>query len=361
MLGTAAPGLARLVPPPCFSDRSSSAFVQVYFLQGMGGFALYTQKFYLIDDYKSTCPNTECLFTAAGCSDSDYPLDPKTGEIACHMGLGLQPKDQTAVRVFGSLPWNYKIYYGILSDCVPIFGSHRRSWIIVTALVGVLGFIGLGFMGDGGDDKSVAMVKWLILATNLSTAFCDVCTDALMTAYAKLQPASGAGDLQSLCWMAYGIGGILSNLFAANLYHGFAPSTMGPWFVCAVIPAFRILVAWRLNEPGPARRVALPEVISNAKKLVATLSHPTINRSIAFIFLVGALVPNLGDQQDNFLVTEDSHGFRAHYTTGVDASGADFGAANGTMDCAWFAENDPGCIGGWMDTLEVPPGSAGGQ
>ena len=127
---------------------------------------------------------------------------------------------------------------GILSDCVPIGGSHRRSWICIAGFVGVLGFVGLGLVGDGGDPD---IVKYLIFLTNLSTAFSDVCTDALMAAYAKLQSDTGSGDLQSLCWMSYAIGGILSNLFAADVYHYFAPYT-GPMFF-----------VWCVAQQSPSR------------------------------------------------------------------------------------------------------------
>lgn len=131
--------------------------------------------------------------------------------------------------------------------------------------------------------------------------------------------------------------------------------------VCsAAVPAFRIFVAWRLKEVGEARRVSLKELKGNAKKVVATLGHPTINRAIAFIFLAGALVPNLDDQKDNFLVTEDNHGWKGKYTNGAPALGDDFGAPNGTMDCRWFAKNDPGCTGAWLDALVVPEAADAG-
>lgn len=102
---------------------------------------------------------------------------------------------------------------------------------------------------------------------------------------------------------------------------------------------------------GEACRVTLPELKNKAKKVVATVGHPTINRAIAFIFLAGALVPNLDDQKDNFLVSEDSHGWTGTYNTGMRALGGDFNAANGTMNCEWFAEHDPGCKGAWLDAL----------
>ena len=120
---------------------------------------------------------------------------------------------------------------GILSDCLPIAGSHRRSWICIAGFVGIIGFVGLGLIGDGGDPDTV---KYFIFLTNLSTAFCDVCTDALMAAYAKLQSETGSGDLQSLCWMSYAIGGIMSNFFAADVYHFFAPYTSPMFFLWCV-------------------------------------------------------------------------------------------------------------------------------
>ena len=54
------------------------------------------------------------------------------------------------------------------------------------------------------------------------------------------------------------------------------------------------------------------------------------------------------------MVTEDNHGWKGTYTNGAPALGIDFGAPNGTMDCKWFAENDPGCSGVWLDALRVP-------
>ena len=80
----------------------------VYFLQGMGGFATYITNYYLKRDYSSTCP---CMID-----------DSCNGDIpdGCHAGLHLEPAQMAAVKAFAGLPWNYKIYYGALSDCFPI-------------------------------------------------------------------------------------------------------------------------------------------------------------------------------------------------------------------------------------------------
>lgn len=321
----------------------------------MGSFATYTLRFYYMRDYKSTCP---CMLDPTtnqllddipdGCADTD----------GCHMGLGLQPAMQTTVKVFGALPWNYKIYYGILSDCVPIFGSHRRSYICLAGLIGTLAFIGLGLLGDGSSyqDKSelVNIVKWLVLITSLSTAFCDVCTDALVAANAKMESENGAGNLQSLCWFSLAVGGIISNLFAGTLYNAFAPSTRMPFFLCAMVPAGRLYLAYNLKEPGPPGKVDLQKVVRNGKKLVKTLGNPGINRPIAFIFLSWATIPDLVDPQFNFMTSGDNLGWTATYRDGSTANALDFSTSrfgqqfqNATIDCQWFADNDPGCTGAW--------------
>ena len=117
------------------------------------------------------------------------------------------------------LPWNYKVIYGVMSDTLPIGGSNRRSYIALAGFLGIAGFIGLYFvsLGDLGPDQ-VQAVTVLLLLTNLSTAFCDVCCDALVATNAKMESEAGAGNLQSLCWMMLGVGGAISRLGAGQLY-----------------------------------------------------------------------------------------------------------------------------------------------
>jgi hypothetical protein len=70
----------------------------VYFLQGLGAFATYVSQFYLMRSYEETCP---CML------DDSCTGGPPDG---CHMGLALQPSEQTAVLTFAKLPWNYKMH-----------------------------------------------------------------------------------------------------------------------------------------------------------------------------------------------------------------------------------------------------------
>jgi hypothetical protein len=262
----------------------------VYFLQGLGAFATYVSQFYLMRSYEETCP---CML------DDSCTGGPPDG---CHMGLALQPSEQTAVLTFAKLPWNYKIIYGIASDCVPIMGSHRRSYIMIAGLIGVWGFIGLGTLCGDKADTSVSLVKWLMMLTSLSTALCDVCTDALVAANAKLESETGAGNLQSLCWASYAVGAFCANMFAGNIYNLW-PSTRPCFLLCAAIPACRLVLAYKLKEPGPRGVPNLQKAKMQGRKLLKTLGNAGIFRPIAFIFLSSATIPNLNTPHVQFLTS----------------------------------------------------------
>ena len=314
----------------------------VYFLQGLGGFATFMQGYYLRTSYEESCP--PCYYESGSnvCGD-DVDLgvvcseDGTTCSSGCHAGLFLSPGAQTALKATAGIPWNYKLFYGMMSDAIPIGGSNRRSYIALAGFFGTLGFIGLGLGGNMADPTTVT---YLLLLTQLSTAFCDVCTDALVAANAKLESEEGAGNLQSLCWMSLGIGGMMSNIFAGYMFEAFHSTEC--WFLCAIIPASRIFLASRLKEPGPPGKVDLGLIKIQTRKIIKTVGHPGINRPIAFVFLAWATVPYV--DMFNFAVDADSSGWVATKQDGSNYNTSEFAGlselpATG-FTCDWFRKND---------------------
>ena len=304
----------------------------VYFLQGLGGFATFTQNYYLRESYETSCPL---------CIDGSQPECDVEG---CHAGLALSPGAQQALKATAGLPWNYKLFYGITSDCVPILGSNRRSYICLAGILGCIGFVGLGLLGNGADAGTVTALLFL---TQLSTAFCDVCTDALVAANAKLESEEGAGNLQSLCWMSLGLGGMFSNLFAGPIFEALdSPSC---FLLAAIVPFLRCFLSYRFKEPGAKSKVDFTLAKMQFKKVVKTLGHPGIHRPILFCFLAQATVPYV--DMFNFLVDSDSNGWMATKADGSFYNTSEFGMAPGAFDCEWFAKNDPGCTGDGQQRL----------
>ena len=392
-------------------DKSFLALIcSVYFLQGCGNLPTLVTKYYLRNSpLEGECVNDpeKCNFGAAFVGNSE----------CCHIGLGanvtdhsllylkhtsavssaavalpnpssllhtagLAVPDQTTVLTFIGLPWNYKIIYGLLSDGYPLFGFHRRSYIMMAGAVGVVGFIGTGMLGNDADPSTV---QFLLMLTTLSIAFCDVCTDALVASNAKLESETGAGNLQSLCWVrtrnhtaaplfvsllttahnekppsqaSLGFGGMVISICAGPIYE--VLDIQWCFFVSALIPAGRMFLAWRLQEP--AAKPFDPAIIKDqTSKIIKTLCHPGVHRPIIYAFLSWCTIPKLSDGQFNFFVDGDNTHWTATLPSGAPAYTSNFtslanldkqtGSPPALIDCQWFMENDKGCAGDWVDQL----------
>jgi hypothetical protein len=97
--------------------------------------------------------------------------------------LTLTPSDLAGIGVWLTLPWTVKMVFGELVDCVPIFGSQRRIYVVIGAIFTACGLVTLAGAAGG----------WLVfLPTNqlyllgsllivLGTVIQDVVADAMST------------------------------------------------------------------------------------------------------------------------------------------------------------------------------------
>jgi hypothetical protein len=147
--------------------------------------------------------------------------------------LHLNPTDMAAIGGVTSLPWVIKPLYGFLSDGVPIFGYKRRSYLIIAGIMGCLSWLALGTIVTDAQSAVAAIV-----IGSASVAVSDVVADSIVVEKSRIltQPNAdtenlnennleqineeanssdvASGDLQSLCWSAAAIGGILSAYFS---------------------------------------------------------------------------------------------------------------------------------------------------
>lgn len=151
--------------------------------------------------------------------------------------LHLSPTDMAAIGGVTSLPWVIKPLYGFLSDGIPIFGYKRRSYLIIAGILGCLSWLALGTIVTDAQSAVAAIV-----IGSASVAVSDVVADSIVVEKSRIltQPNANfdtkieninendsghvngetnssdaaSGDLQSLCWSAAAIGGILSAYFS---------------------------------------------------------------------------------------------------------------------------------------------------
>lgn len=116
--------------------------------------------------------------------------------------LGFSPTEMSVFMALLVLPWTIKPLYGIISDFFPIFGSRRKSYFILTGLLGASAYLALSWSGFSQN----AIMVYLIIAA-IGFAFSDVLCDAVMVE--KGQPLKATDRLQSVQWAASGLAGII--------------------------------------------------------------------------------------------------------------------------------------------------------
>ena len=101
-------------------------------------------------------------------------LKTPTGEIAFYSALI-------------GLPWSGKLLFGLMSDFVPLLGSRRKSYLVIstfTAAITLLVAAAIPF-----EQKRLSVIFGLIFAASLGVAFTDVVVDALAQGDSLFQDA----------------------------------------------------------------------------------------------------------------------------------------------------------------------------
>ncbi|XP_021291750.1 folate-biopterin transporter 1, chloroplastic isoform X1 [Herrania umbratica] len=229
------------------------AVAMVYFVQGVLGLSRLAVSFYLKDD------------------------------------LHLDPAETAVISGFSALPWLVKPLYGFISDSIPLFGYRRRSYLVLSGLLGALSW---SLMAMFVDSKYSA--AFCILLGSLSVAFSDVVVDSMVVERARGESQSMSGSLQSLCWGSSAFGGIVSSYFSGSLVDAY-----GVRFVfgaTALLPLITSAVAVLVKEQpvlGPARvqNVLLgnPSFLESSRESIIQLwnavRQPNVFLPTVFIFL----------------------------------------------------------------------------
>lgn len=218
------------------------AILLVYFVQGVLGLARLAVSFFLKDE------------------------------------LSLSPAQVAALMGVAALPWVIKPVFGFLSDSVPLFGYRRRSYLVLSGLLGMGSWVALATVVHSAWAATAA-----IAISSLSIAVSDVIVDSLVVERARQESLSDAGSLQSLCWGTTAVGGIITAYFSGFLLEHFSTHT-----VFAITASFPLLVsaaAWLISET----QVNEPPNLNIARSQIAQLRQAITQKQIwlptAFLFL----------------------------------------------------------------------------
>lgn len=181
------------------------AILTVYFVQGILGLARLAVSFFLKDE------------------------------------LMLSPAQVSAMLGIVALPWMIKPVFGFISDGFPILGYRRRPYLILSGILGTVSWISLATIVHNSWTATIA-----IALSSLSVAVSDVIVDSLVVERARIESQANAGSLQSLCWGASAIGGLITAYFSGMLLEHFTTRTV--FWITALFPLIVSGVAWLIAE-----------------------------------------------------------------------------------------------------------------
>jgi len=172
--------------------------------------------------------------------------------------------------------WTVKPLYGLLSDAIPLWGSRRRSYLLVTTTMAALGWLALAVL---------PIYPWgamlvILGLTGLGFAFTDVLCDAVMVEEGKARGLTGR--FQSIQWAAIYGASLLAGVGGGYLSTHVAYSHV--FLLVALFPALSFAAsAWAVHEP-PTRfdRAGARETVAALRR---GLRSGPLWRAAAFIFL----------------------------------------------------------------------------
>jgi len=145
--------------------------------------------------------------------------------------LDLTPAEVAHVGFWAGLPWATKMVAGAASDRFPLFGSRRRPYLFLGAVLSMLGYAALA---TAVDSKSAYLGATVIIA--LGFMIQDVVADALSVEVARSEEETA--QIQTLGRMALLVGSI-----SVGYLSGVLAESLGPRRVCALATALPGLVA----------------------------------------------------------------------------------------------------------------------
>jgi MFS family permease len=148
---------------------------------------------------------------------------------------------------FLGLPWYIKPVFGLLTDFVPIKGFRRKSYLIITSCLMVVGFLAVMLLPL--TPTAITAILLLLLLPSFGIAFKDVATDATMIETG--QPLGLTGRLQSAQWGTMYAAGLLCGV-AGGWISQYQQQRLG-FFICALLGliALYIAVFHIKEEPRP--------------------------------------------------------------------------------------------------------------
>jgi len=121
--------------------------------------------------------------------------------------LGATGTQYQLASLISSVPWAMKGFVGVLSDCVPIMGFHKKGYLVGSSLFGCMGLIGL--LSGSQLRPGVWLVAFFFFLVNVQYATFDLLCEGK---YTELMKARGGSEAVTFAWLCVNGGSLLASI-----------------------------------------------------------------------------------------------------------------------------------------------------
>eukprot|EP00644_Phytophthora_capsici_P011396 jgi/Phyca11/550392/estExt2_Genewise1Plus.C_PHYCAscaffold_370095 len=202
--------------------------------------------------------------------------------------LGLQPTESQLLQMIIKVPWRVKPIYGILSDSLPLFGYHRKSYMILCSVLQTAATL---VMAVPDLVTTPAMAVLMLMLQSLSVAVIDVVIDARVVEISRLDPENGSNDLQSLSWIATSLGGMLGAFLSGPATDNLG--VRGTFFAAALGPITSLMFSIFMVESRStlSKRDFVSSASKQLRQLKTAICTPVVWKCALWVFISHAISP----------------------------------------------------------------------
>ncbi len=180
--------------------------------------------------------------------------------------LGLAPSTVMYLSSVTTVPWMIKPLYGWLSDVLPLFGYRRKSYMILSGLLGIFTALTLGIVPA----LPLFALYALLVLDALGGAMKDVASDGIMVE--EGQRLRMTGRIQSIQWGSLTVATVITGVAGGWIAEHFDYHLS--FLLVAIFPAMVAgLACFYREQPASQRGAPIPwgEVLRNRQLLLAML------------------------------------------------------------------------------------------
>ena len=205
--------------------------------------------------------------------------------------LGLTLEQLGILGSIAIIPWSIKPVYGLISDRVPIWKLRRKPYLILSGILGSIGYLSLATWVK--DFRGVLFAETI---SALGFALADVIVDGIVAERSKSHEA--AGKLQSICRAAIMFGALIVAYASGVLTQSIGARKV--FLLTSTMPLLTSLIAIFLKETAGER--VIWNVRETWKNFKAALT-PAILWSALFLFVWRA-TPSSGGALGYYMIDE---------------------------------------------------------